>query len=395
MVKPDGIAASRFGPRSGPVERCVGPGSAAAVLAQWQERTRGIGGDEMSDTKHPQITPLADPHSAFTDGVAVGIGSLPHVDPRAAAEFAIREFEIATIPTLPMRSPSEAMIAQAAIGLPGVSLDRSGNIVVDRARVTSGEPILTDLQHDAFVGFRSFLDYAEHSGLDGSPVKWQYVGPVTLGVALHRAGLDVGTAFGVASAAVRSQVVKVADAVTAALPNSPQMVVLDEPWLSELMTPGFAIPPDEAIDRMSGAMAALPSTALVGIHCCGPCDVATLLASGPSVVSLPASPDLVEWSGYLSRYLADGGIIAWGAIPTEGPIPVTSERFWRALSDLWCALVQRGCDPVTLRRNSMVTPHCGLALHSESVARRVAQLTSEVAKRVKDQSMATRFALGA
>jgi hypothetical protein len=82
-------------------------------------------------------------------------------------------------------------------------------------------------------------------------------------------------------------------------------------------------------------------------------------------------------------------------IPTDGPVGSNSERQWRALSDLWCSLVQRGCDPVLLRRQSIVTPHCGLAGHSVSVARRIARLTADVGKRVQDQSSATRFALGA
>ena len=120
-----------------------------------------------------------------------------------------------------------------------------------------------------------------------------------------------------------------------------------------------------------------------------------MLACGPNVISLPVSPDLVDWVGYLARFLADGGIIAWGVIPTDGPVASTAERSWRALSDLWCSLVQRGCDPVLLRRQSIVTPECGLATHDVSVARRIARLTADVGKRVQDQSSATRFALGA
>ena len=50
--------------------------------------------------------------------------------------------------------------------------------------------ISTDIGHDAFTGLRAFLDLAGKVRLDGAAVKWQFVGPVTLGVALHRAGLD-------------------------------------------------------------------------------------------------------------------------------------------------------------------------------------------------------------
>jgi hypothetical protein len=342
------------------------------------------------------VRALTTARSVLADGATAGVGSLPHLDAAAAAAFAIGEFDVATIPSLPRRSSEELMLAQALVGVNGVRLDADGNIAsVDPSSVKPHATVVTDIERDAFAGLRSFLDLAATVHLDGAAVKWQFVGPVTLGVALHRAGLDRGSAFDLALSIVRDRLASLSAVVTDALPNSRQMVVLDEPWFAELMHPGFPIPPDEAIDRMSSAMAALPATTMTGVHCCAPCDVATLLASGPNVISLPVAPELVDWVGYLTRFLTDGGVIAWGVAPTDGPVPSTSERQWRALSDLWCALVQLGCDPVLLRRQSIVTPQCGLAKHSVSVARRIARLTADVGKRVQDQSAATRFALGA
>lgn len=337
--------------------------------------------------------------SAFAEGAVVGCGSLPHRDAAAAAAFAIAEFDVATVPTLPRLSSGESMLGQAIVGMPGLGLDSDGMVAVAArnapgvaAHDVAGAALLDS---DGFAGFAAFLDLAGKIRFDGNPVKWQFVGPVTLGVALERAGLDAAVAFELASAAVRASLIELSADISRALPNSPQMVILDEPWLSELMSPGFPIPPDEAIDRVSGAMAALPTSTLTGIHCCGPCDVATLLAAGPNVVSLPASNDLLDYAGYLTRFLDDGGIVAWGVVPTDGPVPSRPERLWRDLSDLWCALVQRGCDPVQLRRRSLVSPQCGLASHSVSVARGIARLSADVGRRVKDQSAATRFALGA
>ena len=77
----------------------------------------------------------------FANGKSVGIGSLPHRDPDAAAAFAIGEFEIATVPTLPMRSPAEGMIAQAIAGLPGVSLGQYGSFAVDPVGLTDDTPM--------------------------------------------------------------------------------------------------------------------------------------------------------------------------------------------------------------------------------------------------------------
>ena len=82
-------------------------------------------------------------------------------------------------------------------------------------------------------------------------------------------------------------------------------------------------------------------------------------------------------------------------MPTGGPIVTSAERPWRQLSELWCKLVERGADPAMLRRQAMVTPECGLGLHTPAVAERIHRITAEVGRRVGDQAEATRFVLGA
>jgi hypothetical protein len=90
-----------------------------------------------------------------------------------------------------------------------------------------------------------------------------------------------------------------------------------------------------------------------------------------------------------------GGVVAWGAVSTDGPISTTVERPWRQLSDLWCQLVERGCDQVKLRRQSLVSPECGLGMHTPAVAERVFRVNDELGSRVRDQATASRFVLGA
>ncbi len=120
----------------------------------------------------------------------------------AAAAFAIGEFDIATIPSLPGRTVAESMLGQAAVGLPRLGIDVAGMLeITDRnAPGTATDDLATAalLDTDAFGGFRAFLDLAGKIRLDGAPVKWQFVGPVTLGVALERAGLDRKAAFDLA-----------------------------------------------------------------------------------------------------------------------------------------------------------------------------------------------------
>jgi len=95
------------------------------------------------------------------------------------------------------------------------------------------------------------------------------------------------------------------------------------------------------------------------------------------------------------RFLEHGGVIAWGVVPTAGPITTSVERPWRQLSALWCELVQRGADPALLRQQAIITPECGLAAHSQAVAERVHRIAAEVGARVRDQAAASRWVLGA
>ena len=100
------------------------------------------------------------------------------------------------------------MIAQAVVGINGVTPGQYGSIAVDRSAVDPESPVLTDLGNDAYGALRAFLAAATAGQLRG-PVKWQFVGPVTLGVALTRAGIAPDAAFAVAVRAVRSHLAAV------------------------------------------------------------------------------------------------------------------------------------------------------------------------------------------
>jgi hypothetical protein len=207
--------------------------------------------------------------------------------------------------------------------------------------------------------------------------------------------LQTDVAFDVAVRAVRARVAGLADIVTAALPGCRQVVFIDEPALDELTAETLPIPPDAAIDLVSTVLASIERLAVSGLHACATADIAALVAMGPDVLSVPVDRRLIDSAGYLSRYLADGGTIAWGAVPTEGPIPTSAERPWRKLMELWCELVHLGADPHLLRDQSMVTPECGLGTHTPAVAERVHRLVADVSSRIRDDAMAARFSLGA
>jgi len=317
-------------------------------------------------------------------GVATAVGSLPHRDAAAAAEFVLRQLpDLPAVPSLPSRSPAERILAHGLVGVRGVAIDAAGDVRLDVDRLDPLAAVTLDLEHDAFGGLRAFLRAVPAHQAN---VKWQVVGPITLGLALVRRGAPVALAFDVAVRAIREHLRTVRGWIADALPDCTQVVFIDEPGFSGVMDPGFPVPPDTAIDLASGALAAIEQHAVMGVHCCGPGDWAAIAATGPTILSIPAEPALVGVSGLLAAFLDGGGIIAWGAVPTDRPVGTSSDRHWRALCDVWELLELQGCDAMRLRRQALVTPACGLGLHDVPQAAGVLRMTTEIAERVQEQA---------
>lgn len=330
-------------------------------------------------------------------GTVTGIGSLPHRNVNSGVDAAFAGADVPFIPTFPRLNPSEGMIAQAVMGMAGISVGQYGSLLVDPARIDAEAPVVTDLAHGAFSGYRATLDRLARQDGDAqiSAIKWQFIGPVTLGQALERAGVSSDIAFDVAINAVRSHVAYLFGEIAAVAPRVVQIVVIDEPDLASMMSESFPIAPDTAIDLMSSAMAAVEGDAVVGLHCCAPIDIVPLLATGPAILSIPVSRHLSSHAGALATFLERDGLIAWGVVPTDGPVMATAERSWRSLNKLWCELVQEGCDALRLWRQSLLTPACGLANHTVTTSDIIMSQVREIAERIRTQAVATRLTGGA
>lgn len=328
-------------------------------------------------------------------GLATGIGSLPHCDPGEAVDFVLRHTpRLPFAPSLPARSRREGMVAQAASGITGIEVTSEGSLVIDERAIDPAAPLLDPtFSSDAFVGLRAFLtSVAETTG----PIKVSITGPVTLGVALHAAGLDADLAFRVAGATTRARARALLDLVEQRVPQSHTVVFVDEPSLVALTERSFPIGPLDAVDLVSGTLADIETRATAGLHCCGPADWKLVLQAGPQVLSLPVDGGQAELAGgTLADHLERGGWIAWGAVPTDRPVGSTVERLWRQLSLLWCDLVAAGCDPVRLRTQALITPACGLATHGVPQAEQVMGFAARLAERLHDQAIGARLSVGA
>ena len=301
-------------------------------------------------------------------GASFGVGSLPHRSVSQALDFVWKSTDIPTIPSLPRRSPAEGMIAQALVGIEGVSVGQYGGISVDVSALDVDHFITTDLSSDAYGAFAAFLETFPVRNKGAKAVKWQFVGPVTLGMALVRIGLEASIAFPLALQAVREHVSALEEEVRRATGGLTQIIVLDEPLLDEALELGFHIGSEEVIDLISGALAAVSRDNINGLHCCAHTNWRAMLSTGASVLSVP--------------------------VPSVANNEDSSERSWKALMDVMCSLVNAGVDPVLLRRMSYVTPACGLATHSDAVAEQVFAQVRNIATKVGEQATASRLTLG-
>ena len=327
-------------------------------------------------------------------GLATGIGSLPHEDPREAAEFALdRQPRLPAAPSLPRRSPVEGMIPQAAWGIAGVLVLPDGSLLVDESVIDPALPLTEPaLDAEPFVGLRTFFDAVAGRV---APFKVQLTGPVTLGLALHAVGAPPERPFAVAAMAVEARTRELVAAARRAAPGATTVVFLDEPGLIAALEPGFPRPVDDTLDLVSSALAQIEGHAIAGLHCCGRADWQAILQAGPQILSLPVDAGARDHAGAFAGFLERGGWIAWGAVPTDRPLGDGADILWRRLMGEWDVLIDGGCDPLLLLQQGMVTPACGLAGLDPPQADRVLELAGHLAHRIEAEALDAGLNVGA
>lgn len=328
-------------------------------------------------------------------GVVTGVGAVPHTDVDDAVAFVRATApQLPFAPRLPGRAPLEHTVAQVLHAVPGVTIGPGGEPEVDLTRFDSrGADPAQPLDADAWAGALALLD-ALHAGGHTGAVKFQLAGPVTVGLALVHAGVAAHDAFDHAARIVSARAKALLVTARERLPESPLVVLLDEPGLTAAGHPGFPLDPEPVIDLLSGALAAI-EPAISGVHCCGGAEWSMAVQAGASVLSMPLEPSVVDDAALLATFLDEGGWIAWGAVPVNGPVGPDPDPLWRRLTGVWCDLTRAGCDPLLLRRHSLVTPACGLAGHGPSQAELAMHLCASLAGRVHEQALATRLSVGA
>jgi hypothetical protein len=224
-------------------------------------------------------------------------------------------------------------------------------------------------------------------------VKGQVVGPVSFALSVttesKKSLLYDETLLEVVIGLIKAKALWQEAHLRAWAPLSEPVIVFDEPYLTQLGS-GFAALPSEAVyPSLAECMGGL--SCLVGIHVCGGTDWTSVVERLPvDLLSFDAADHLdsiLANADALSRFVRDGGLLAWGAVPNDGrawdlePDAVASDVMEgvRALSG------DSGVPEASVLAQSFVSPACGTGTLSEELAERCFALTAAVSERLREE----------
>ncbi len=302
------------------------------------------------------------------------IGSLPHTQLELAMQVGL-SLDVPTLPQLPRGEPAEFMLPQALEGLPGLRFDAEGRTTVDLQVWEKGAPDFGRRLDAAMAGeglaafepsgsacraWKPFLWEIENRR--ATFAKAQVAGPLTSAWAT---ALSDGTPVGgipELSLQIHRLVLARALAMAAALRSTgvTPIIFLDEPGLYTFnpRSPTHAVELRE-LDFVAAALRR--EGALVGVHCCGNTDWASVARLDIDFISADARLSLgaiLAATPAFDEYLARGGWLGLGIIPTSSTTraPVT---------DLVAtALALLGDRRPSVLARTVISPACGLAMRT-------------------------------
>lgn len=343
------------------------------------------------------------------------IGSMPHRDRNNVIDFILREMgEIPVWPQLPAYEPEQMMI-QYLEGLPGVRFD-AGKVVVDTQSEQYEQELYAfyeeyleleagnaDLDQSRFkLGpetgktFFEFMEALRNADVKPKAVKGQIAGPFTLLCGLkdqHQRMLLFDEQYG--DVMVKHLAMKARyQAERLNEFDCPVIIFMDEPGLAGYGSSAFVgVTGDEVRGLLTGVADAIHSAgALAGVHICANTEWPLAFDSPLDIVNFDSYnffDKFVMYREQVIRYLQEGRVVAWGAVPTSEPDKIREETA-SSLADRWFGQIEElsgeGVSLETILRQSLFTPSCGCATMSESDAERVVELTRELSKIIKERS---------
>lgn len=344
----------------------------------------------------------------------MAIGSLPHKNVESAMKIVEDNFGIPFWPQLAKFNKNEDMIAQFLEQLPGIVCDEEKSYLDNETDTffeqleelfMDYEEIISDLNSELIdkyevseknsSTFRPFIEIIKKT--KPKYAKGQIVGPFTLATSLT----DKEGKCAFYDETLREVIVKTLSLkalwqikeIKKANAGTTPIIFLDEPSISQLGTSAFiTISREEVIEIFKEVSDLIKKNgALSAIHCCGKCDWTVPIESGVNILNLDGyffAQNLSLFADELKPFLEQGGIIAWGVVPTldkEALEKTNINEMAAKFDEDINYLTEKGIDESLLIKHSMVTPSCGAGSLNIELSEKAMNLTHELSLRLKER----------
>lgn len=345
----------------------------------------------------------------------MAIGSLPHSDVTEAMNLVKKDFSIIPFwPQLSRLNKNEDMIVQFLEKTPGLVYDENNeryylNQESDdffeqlEQLFMDYEEIVSDINSEKLneyqisdknsTTFKEFLKIVA----DTKPkyAKGQIVGPFTLATSLT----DKSNKCAFYDDTLKEVLIKVLSLkalwqikqIKQVSKDTTPIIFIDEPSVSQLGTSAYiTIPPSEVVDIIKEISDLIKANGgLSAIHCCGKCDWSIPIKVGMNIINFDAflySENLSLFHEELNEFLTNGGLLAWGIVPTLDKDALKSTNIDELKSILNSAmnlLIKKGIDKELILNNSMLTPSCGAGSLPIELANKAMDLVKELSEDLK------------
>ncbi|WP_419658486.1 hypothetical protein Dvar_73220 [Desulfosarcina variabilis str. Montpellier] len=340
------------------------------------------------------------------------IGSIP-LDDHPAASRLIMDYTPA-IPLwvqLPVFA-QEGMIPQFMPGMPGV-VEQGGKTFIDTTAQNFDAELLAffedymalseapeqlagsrfALAESTGKGVATLLDTLGHLKDTPTAVKGQVTGPITF--CMGAKDQDDRAIFyneTLRDAAVKHLGLNARWQIrTLSGPGCPVIIFIDEPALAGFgSSEMISVSKDEILACLKEVVDAIHTEGgLAGIHVCANTDWSLVLESGADIVNFDAYAyfdRFILYGAQIKSFIEDGGIIAWGIVPTLKPEEIereTVDNLHAVWKDQFAQVEALGVSPETLFQQSLITPSCGLGSLTPELATRVLTLTRGLSETIR------------
>lgn len=333
-------------------------------------------------------------------GLATGVGSMPHSNPRDALRVMFENFPTLPYwPQLPKRDFRENMYAQFSENLPGVQMDLArewlglvkddslmAQVEAFYARYLADDPDLFAVGPEYAAGLYALRD--QRAALKNAMwIKGQVTGPISFGLKVVDQDLKPMLYDDTLRDVLVKHIARQAqwqEKFLAAL-GTP-IVFVDEPSLALIGASVVALNRDEVVRDLEEVFSALHC--ITGTHCCGNTDWSMLLQTSVHIISFDAynyAENLALFADDVKRFLDRGGALAWGIVPTveEQIMSETTDALVARLDAAINLLAKKGIDRDLLYARALITPACGLGPVSPAAAERAFALTRSISEQVR------------